>query len=142
MIAKFIRPELNRSETSINDQIRARVHPLLLEVCNDTYNKIAKAGLRLDSFKEHFDSLPRAVCECSAREQLLPESDLGLLRSRLHSLESDTQSLILSLEQRQQDCASLQRQVRDIKSSQSWKVTAPLRALGNFVRLTGRRSIF
>ena len=138
MIANLIRPELNRSESSINDQIRAHVHPLLLEVCSDTYNKIAKAGLRLDSFKEHFDSLPRAVCECSAREQLLPESDLGLLHSRLHSLEAEAQSLVLSLEQRELDCVSLKRQIRDLKGSHSWKFTAPLRSLGNFVRLTGR----
>ena len=33
LIEKLIRPELNRSETAINDQSRARVNPLLLEIC-------------------------------------------------------------------------------------------------------------
>ena len=39
-----------------------------------------------------------------------------------------------SLEQRDQDCELLQYQLNDLRNSRSWKITAPLRAIGNFVR--------
>ena len=134
LIATFIRPELNRSETAINDHILSRVHPQLLELCSHAYKGIAKAGHQLASFKEHFDSLPRAVCESFAREQILPESDFGLLRSRVHSLEAETQSLVVSLEQREHDCELLKHQIASLQESNSWRMTAPLRAFAGFFR--------
>ena len=134
----MIRPELNRSEAAINDQNRARIHPLLLEICEHTYQIIFKSGDQLISYQEHFNSLPRAVLECSAREQLLPEADFGLLHNRLHSIEAETQNLAFSLEQRERDCASLQRQLSDLQNSHSWKITAPLRALVDFFRLCSK----
>ena len=44
LIATLIRPEFNRAETVIDDQSRARIHPLLLEVCNRAYKNIIQAG--------------------------------------------------------------------------------------------------
>ena len=96
------------------------------------------ASDQLISFQEHFNSLPRAIMECSAREQLLPEADFGLLQNRFHSIESEAQNLAFSLEQREQDCASLKRQLRNLKGSHSWKITAPFRALVDFLRLAVR----
>ena len=75
LISGLIRPELNRSETAINDQNRARVHPLLLEVCKHTYKNIIQASDQLICYKDQFDYSPRAVLECSVREQILPECD-------------------------------------------------------------------
>ena len=133
LIATLIRPELNRSEIAINGQIRAFVHPQLLEICNNAYNKIAQSDFQLVSFKEHFDCLPRAVCECSAREHLSPESDFCLLQKRLHSLEAETQSLTMSLEQRERECESRKHQIASLLGSKSWKITAPFRALVRFL---------
>ena len=79
--------------------------------------------------------MPRAVLECSVREQLLPEADLGLLQNRLYSVEAETKNLVLLLEQRERDCASLKRQLSDLQVSHSWRITAPLRALGQFFGL-------
>ena len=107
----MIRPELNRSETAINDQSRARIHPLLLEICDHAYKNIANQAIKLISYQEQFNSLPRAVLECSVREQILPECDFLCSCNRLHSIESETQNLASSLEQRERDCASYQRQI-------------------------------
>ena len=135
LVATLIKPELNRSLTTLNDQIRARINPLLLDICDQTYKNINKAGNQLISYQDHFNSLPRAVVECSAREQLAPEADFGLLHNRLNSLEAETQTLVFSLEQRERDCASLKHQLRGLRSSHSWKITAPLRALVDLFRL-------
>ena len=134
LVARLIRPGLNRSETAIDDQNYARVNPLLLEICNDTYKNIAKASNKLITYKNHFNFLPHSVLQCSAREQFFSESDLGLLRNRLHSIEAENQNLVFLLEQRERECVLLQHQLREFQSSHSWRITGPLRALGSFFR--------
>ena len=134
LVGILIRSELNRSESVINDQALANINPLLMDVCSQAYKNIFRASDRLASYKEHFDFLPRAVINSSVREQMSSEADFILLHNRLHSVESEAQSLVFSLEQREQDLASLQRQVMNLRSSHSWKITSPLRALGNFFR--------
>ena len=129
LIATHIRPEFNRSQTSILDQNRARVYPKLLEICDYAYKSIAQSGNKLISYKENFNLLPRAILECSAREQLLIESDMILLNSRLRSIEDKNKNLVCSLGQRERDCVLLQRQIRDLEGSSIWKITAPLRAV-------------
>ena len=138
LIASLIRPDLNRAEAVINSESRARVHPLLLEISERIYEVIINSSDQLASFKEHFNSLPRAVLDCSVRDKLLPEAGFGLLQNRLKSMEIETQNLALSLEQRERDCALLKHQLSDLQNSHSWKITAPLRALGNFFRLAAR----
>ena len=96
------------------------------------------ASNRLTSYQEYFNHLPRSVLECSAREELLPECDLRQLHNRLHSVKADNQNLVFLLEQREQDCVSLQHQLRDLQGSNSWKITAPIRALVHFFRLLTR----
>ena len=119
----------------LNAGNRARLHPLLFKICEYTYESIVNSGDQLITFQEHFNSLPRAVLECSARDQLLPEADLILFKNRLHTIESEAQNLAFSLEQLELHCASLQRQLSDLQESRSWKVTAPLRALFGFLSL-------
>ena len=134
LIAALIKTELNRSESAITDQSRARINPLLLDFCDQTYKDISRASDKLISFQERFNSLPRAVLECCSREQLLPENDLILLDNRIYSMQAKTQDLVFSLEQRERDCALLHRQLSDLKLSHSWRITAPLRALVKFIR--------
>ena len=129
---------MNRSETVINDQTRFRIHPLLLDICDKSYQDVANSSDRLTSYKECFNSLPRAVLECSVREQILSETDTGLLNKRLRSVEAESQNLVSLLEQRELDCVSLERKLMDLQGSRSWKITAPLRALGDFLRLEVR----
>ena len=138
LIATLIRPEFNRADAVINAEIHARIHPILLEICEHTYEVIINSGDQLTTYQECFNSLPRPVLECSARDHLLPEADFGSLQNRLHSIESEAQNLAFSLGQREQDCASLQRQLSDLQSSHSWKITAPFRALVDFLRLAVR----
>ena len=138
LIATLIRPEFNRSEAVINAESRARIHPLLLEVCEHTYEIVISASEQLASYQEHFNSLPRAVLECSARDRLLPEADFGLLHHRLHSIEAETKNLSFSLERRERECALLHRQLSDLQSSHSWKITAPIRALLDFFKIAVR----
>ena len=134
LVEILVRSDFNRSEAAINDYARANIHPRLLDICDQTYKNISTASNRLTAYQERFNFLPNVVLDSSVREQMTPEADFVLLKNRLHSIESEAQSLALSLEQREQDCASLQRQVMDLRSSHSWKITSPLRALGNFFR--------
>ena len=138
LIATLIRPEFNRAEAVIDAESRARIHPVLFEICEHTYEVITNSGDQLTTYQEYFNSLPRSVLECSARDHLLPEADLGSLQNRLHSIESESHNLASSLEQREQDCASLKRQISDLRGSHSWKITAPFRALVDFFRLAVR----
>ena len=71
---------------------------------------------QLAGFKEHFNSVPRAVLECSVRDQLLPESDIHNVRLSLdqrerlccaqQQLESGQQALLLA-----------ERQLIDLRNS-------------------------
>ena len=134
LVATLIRPEFNRADAGISSESRARIHPLLLEACEHTYEVIINSSDQLRTYQEHFNYLPRAILECSVRDQLLPEADFGLLQNNLRSIKAEAQNLALSLEQRERDCVSLELKVRDLQSSHSWKITAPLRALLDFFR--------
>ena len=109
-----------------------------MEICEHAYEVIINSADQLKTYQDYFNSLPRSVLECSARDHLLPEADFGMLQNRLYSIESEAQNLAFSLEQKEQDCASLKRQLSDLQSSHSWKITAPVRALFDFLRLAVR----
>ena len=117
---------------------RARIHPDSLEICEHAYEVTINSGDQLKTYQEYFNSLPRSVLECSARDHLLPEADFGLLQNRLHFIESEARNLAFSLEKREQDCESLKRQISDLQRSHSWKITAPFRALVEFLKLAVR----
>ena len=70
LIASLLKPEFNRAEDALNSESRARIHPLLLKICEHAYKSIIQSSDQLTSFQEHFNSLPRVVLECSARDQL------------------------------------------------------------------------
>ena len=134
----LIRRELNRSEIVTADQSCARIHPILLEICNHAYKSISSASDQLSSYKEHFNSMPREVLECSVREQLFPDADFGMQYNRSNSVKSQAEALAFSLEESERERKSLQRKVRDIQNSHSWKITAPIRVLANFFKLAVR----
>tara|TARA_B100000674_G_C37957852_1_gene970543 strand:- start:1502 stop:2521 length:1020 start_codon:yes stop_codon:yes gene_type:complete len=143
LITSLLKPEFNRAEDALNTEIHARIHPLLLDICELAYKNTIHSGDQLAGFQEHFNSVPRAVLECSVRDQLLPEADITILQKRLQLLESDIHNVRFSLDQRERDCAVLQQQVEssqralhlaerqliDLRNSRSWKLTRPLRAL-------------
>ena len=130
-----MRPELNRADAALGIEIRSHLNLLLLSAVN----MLTKALFALATncqFSECFNSLPRAVLECSARDQLLPEAEVGSLQNRLSLIETEMRNLGSSLERREADFASLQCQIVRLQNSRSWKITAPLRALGDFLRAT------
>ena len=134
LISSLLKPEYNRAEDALSTDSRARIHPMLLEICDLAYNNIVNSGDLLVSFQEQFNVLPRAVLECSARDRLLPESETTLLSARLYSLKSEMQNLASSLSQRERDLDLLHNNLSALESSRSWKITAPLRAFGDFFR--------
>ena len=138
LITTLIRRELNRSEIVTADQGCASIHPILLEICNHAYKNIASSRDQLSSYKEHFNSMPRVVLECSVREQLFPDADFGLQYNRSNSVKSQAEALAFSLEESERERKSLQRKVRDIQNSRSWKITAPIRVLASFFKLAVR----
>ena len=140
LIATLIRSELNRSVTETNEHAASHMNTLLLEVCNTAYANITQASNQLTSFQDQFNSLPRAVLECAVRDRLVPEVGFALLYSSLQSVKSEAQDLSISLQERDRDCALLQCQLRELKGSHSWRITAPLRALNDLLLLAFRRS--
>ena len=138
LIDSLLKPEFNRAEDALNTSSRSRIHPLLLKICDHAYSSIVNSTDLLSSFQEQFNGLPRAVLECSVHDRLLPESEVNMLRSRLHSLKSEMCDLRSSLLQRERDCALLQSNLSAIESSRSWRITAPLRVFGNFFRTSSR----
>ena len=75
--------------------------------------------------------MPRSVLECSARDQLLPESETIRLNNRLLLVESEKQNVASSLEQQKRDCALLQLQLQGLQDSRR-EDYAPLRAVVTF----------
>ena len=138
LIASLLKPEFNRAENAINADSRARIHPMLLSICEQAFNNTVEANDQLSSFQEQFSHLPRIVLECSARDKLLPESEVNTLQSRLYTLESDIQNLASSLAQKEFDNDLLNKHLRDLMGSRSWKITAPLRFLGEFLHSLAR----
>ena len=134
LILSLLKPEFNRSDEAINVAGRARINPLLLNICEHAYTSTIQASDRLTCFQEQFNSLPRVVLECSVRGQFLSEAEAGSLKHRLCSVESEMQNVTSSLEQSQRDCVSLRHQLRNLENSRSWKVTAPMRAVVDFIR--------
>ena len=90
----------------------------------------------------------------AVRDQLLLEAEASSLKDRLNFVEAEMRNVASSLEQRERDCASLQHQVhdsqralhlaqnqlRELHGSHSWKITSPIRAMGDFLRLLARRA--
>ena len=136
LIASFLKPEYNRSSGPLNSGDRARLNPNLLNICQSAHEAIIQSSDKLASFQEHFSSLPRPVLECSVQNQLSPETQASLLKNRLYLKESEMRNISSSLEKRNQDCLLLEAKLRDLKNSRSWKITAPLRSLGDFFRST------
>lgn len=134
LITSLLKPEYNRSEEALNDYNQAHIHPLLWDVCDKAYKKILQSSDHLTSFQEHFNFLPRVVLECSARDHLSPEAELTQLTNNLHSIESELQKVGSSLERRDRDFELLQLQIKGLQNSRSWKITAPLRSVGGFLR--------
>ena len=99
LIALLLKPQFNRSEDSLNLDSRTLINPLLLKICKRAYDNIVQASDQLTSFQEQFNSLPRVVLECSARDQLLLEAEARTLKDRLHFVESKMLNVASSLEQ-------------------------------------------
>ena len=72
LIMSLLKPEFNRAEDALNTESQARIHPLLLDICELAYKSIIHSSDQLAGFKEYFNSVPRAVLECSVRDQLCP----------------------------------------------------------------------
>ena len=134
LIESLLQPQFNRAENALSSESRVRVHPLHLQICEQTYKVITQSSDQLTSFQEHFNSMPRVVLECSARDRLLSETDSSFLYHRLQSIQSEMRSVSTCLNESKHECTSLKNQLGLLRSSRSWKITAPLRAFGDYLR--------
>ncbi|WP_265501167.1 hypothetical protein [Paracoccus beibuensis] len=100
-------------------------------------NRPSKAA---DAFEDDIAALNRAA-ELAALCRLVRTQDRALLRSQRKVFALSAQ--VAALQQKQLDVNDqrndLARQVEDLLSSSSWRVTAPLRLLARFLR-SRRRS--
>ena len=138
LIATLIRPEFNRSQVAISAVQRYHVNPDLHEICEKAYNNISTATNPLAACKEHFNSLPRAVLECSSRDHFSSESEYSDLQQKFQCVKDDMRATVSSLEQRERDCESFQRQLLDLRNSRSWRITAPLRAFSDLFKFESK----
>jgi len=139
LISLLLKPQFNRAEAALNIDQYPRINHSLLAHCKNAYNSIVESSDQLASYKEHFNSLPHAVLECSARDQLQPETQVIFLHDRLRAMEFEMKNIVCSLEQKERDCVLFNQRLREFESSSSWKITYPLRALAGLFKATVRR---
>ena len=89
LVMSILKPEFNRAEFALNAQTHNHIHPMLLKASNNAYKSIMNSSDKLNSFKEHFDSIPRVILECSMRDLLVPEAEVRQYRTRLIHMESE-----------------------------------------------------
>ena len=78
----------------------------LWEVSEKAYKSIIHSSDQMKGYQEQFSSLPRAVLECLARDQLLPEAETWSLQNRLHCIESDMRMFVPLLRCASENCCS------------------------------------
>ena len=139
-----LRPDLNRSQASLPYAVRLSINPVLQRSCERAYSSVSvKGSCSAESFYDSFESVPRELLFLLAREgrlfdsgeslKILKEEQFPLLpESQVSQTEylptiSQSGSVEKALKQAQSDLSAL-------KSSRSWQITAPLRALMNCLR--------
>ncbi|TCD58136.1 hypothetical protein [Synechococcus sp. BS55D] len=153
LVDRYLRPDYNRAEAALSLESRAQVNPLLLEACHQRFELLqaVPAPQRLEAFREQFAALPRAALEAIGRERMLPEAEQADLNPRCQQLEAELEGAQATVDaqgdqlaQQQTQLRHLQTQLLDaqrqlyaLQASRSWRLTAPLRAIGDRFRGAG-----
>lgn len=113
-----------RQLVSLPASAASRVYAALLEACETQVGREAERACRdvTDSLQSSADYL-RAIDECAAGQLALANQASRLLAEKQAALDRQTAQK-----------AALERHVSELLSSRSWRLTAPYRAVGDWVR--------
>lgn len=113
-----------RQLVSLPASAASRVYAALLEACETQVGREAERACRdvTDSLQSSADYL-RAIDECAAGQLALANQASRLLTEKQAALDRQTAQK-----------AALERHVSELLSSRSWRLTAPYRAVGDWVR--------
>ena len=124
VLARHLRPDLNRASLSLPSGLAASLSPSLVRVCSSAMSRSVSSENFVLAFQEAFADLPRPILDVVHRYNLCPQvicPHQGSARSReLEAVRDDlasSQCLVVDLRQR----------LDAVESSRTWRLTAPLR---------------
>lgn len=130
VIADQLRPSLDRAGDVLTPAVLSAVSPVLREACELAYTRNLQDGADGTALKHAFGALPRVVLEMQQRYGLCPSADHHEI-SRLRELLDASHQERKQLESRLGD---LESELRAMRGSSSWRMTAPLRHLARQFR--------
>ena len=138
-----LRPDLNRSQASLPQAVRIAINPALLHCCERAYAAVVSSGLDFaESFYDAFEAVPRGLLLLLAREGRWCEIDQSPQKKESQRIVStelqDFDHVNMDWKQQaihsEQALKDLQDELRLLKSSSSWKITSPMRAIADYLR--------
>lgn len=137
VIKRCIRPDFNRSGQANIISSKIPLDQELLKVCSQRFNLLQKAFTnqqRLEIFVEQFSTLPRVAFDVIRSEEMLPEARQVNLNSQYLQLQSDFQGAQELIDDQNVIIKRQNDQLNALKSSCSWRFTAPVRFVLNQLR--------
>lgn len=122
-IANRIKPSLNRSnQARLSQEFSFQVSPSLMDIAESVYVD-AKNGI--NPFIRAFSAMPGLILELSERYSV--NAPGALLHARIRGLEAD-------LESNRAHAHSLEQEVKEMKNSTVWRLSAPFRSMADKLR--------
>ena len=125
VVGRQLRPSLDRAGSVLAPSVLSRMSNVLLDACTLAYNSCLENGADGTALQTSFGSLPRVILEMQQLFGVCPSVDATEL-ARLRQVVDISHQDCHELEVRLQD---LQAEYQAIKTSTSWRITAPLRFL-------------
>ena len=125
VVERQLRPSLDRAGSVLAPSVLSRTSNVLLGVCTLAYKSCLENGADGTALQKSFGSLPRVILEMQQLFGVCPSVDateLVRLRQVVDISNQDCHELELRLQH-------LQAEFQAIKTSTSWRITAPLRFL-------------
>ena len=131
-VNKHLQPQLDRASDVCTASVKDTVNPGLLAICEQAYAKTLASGSNGSALAQAFAALPKVVLDEQKRYGVCPIEDgeeSGRLRALLDESQQHCQRLEHSLADAECRLQSLDAEVRAIRESSSWRLTAPLRSV-------------
>lgn len=132
VVNQHIQPSLDRASAALPASVMDTVNPALLTICEQAYAQTVGSGSNGRALAQAFASLPKVVLDVQRRYGVCPEGDAeesARLRGLLDQSHHHCQTLEHSLADAECRLQSLHAEVRAIRESSSWRLTAPLRSV-------------
>ena len=125
VLQQRISPNLDRAGDVLSSSVLAKVSPVLLETCILAFNSCIMNGADGSALQHSFSSIPRVILEMQQCYGICPSTDPYEFL-RLRQLVDNSHQERNRLESR---LRSLEGELKAMRSSTSWRITAPIRHL-------------